>query len=93
MSLSEISVRCTKSDRDEGGRDQLSGLKNLLEIRERSRIVRLPKPEDGFLADGGIRVCLRHLEQLRDCLVFGQLAQRKYRFLLDGELGIVRALS
>jgi hypothetical protein len=49
-------------------------LQYLLEISKRSRIVRLPEPENGVLAHRRIGVGLRHVQQFRHSLVFGQLA-------------------
>src|SRR5262245_35960095 len=49
---------------------------------QRARIPRLPAPEDRLLADVGVAIRLRHVDQQRDPLVLWQLAQREHRLLL-----------
>src|SRR6266481_2088708 len=62
---------------------------HFFEKLQRPWIIRLSEPEHCLLAHRRIAIRLRHFNQLRDTLVFWQLAQGKDRLFLHFRVGII----
>ena len=54
-------------------------LQNIFDVGHRARVLALAQPEHGLLANGGILVAARHLNQQRYAFACGHLRQREHR--------------
>src|SRR5438045_3720041 len=64
-------------------------LQHLLKISQSAGILGLTKPEERFLPNCQIRVRAGHMNQLRDALILGQLAQSEYGSLFHVGLRVI----
>src|SRR2546427_1794342 len=83
--ISSIARDCISAPHSAG----LLPQQNVFEELDRTRIVRLSEPEHRLLADLGVPIAARDLDQLRHAFVLRHLAEREHRFLLHLGVGIV----
>src|SRR5688572_22231336 len=62
--------------------DPSAGPKHLFEKGERPWVLRLAEPEHRLFPHLGVAIVLRHVDQARDGLVAGQLAEREHGLAL-----------